>query len=293
MISVSLLTKLPISGYRMRLMIVSKENAYILRFLNVQWLLIYAIRREFLPSLWTFTVINHVMRSSMMKRFQASLFTPTKLTIAALIGGLLVSGCTTVNPYTNEQQTAKATTGALIGAVAGAAVGVASSSKSDRGKGALIGAASGAAVGGGIGYYMDVQETKLRQQLASTGVSVTRNGDNIILNMPNEVTFGVDQTELSDGAKRVLNSVAVVAKEYSKTQLNVLGYTDSSGSDSYNLRLSQVRASEVGNYLMGKGVASARVKSQGMGEASPIASNASAEGRAQNRRVEIVLTPTG
>ena len=229
----------------------------------------------------------------MMKCFQAVQSKPSLLAIVVLTTALVASGCTTINPYSNEEQTAKATSGALIGAVAGAAIGVVSSSKSDRGKGALIGAASGAAVGGGIGYYMDVQETKLRQQLASTGVSVTRNGDNIILNMPNEVTFGVDQTELSDGAKRVLNSVAVVAKEYSKTQLNVLGYTDSSGSDSYNLRLSQVRASEVGNYLMSKGVASARVKSQGMGESSPIASNANANGRAQNRRVEIVLTPTG
>lgn len=229
-----------------------------------------------------------MMKPSLIKSLPAS-----KLAIVVMASALIASGCSTVNPYTNEQQTAKATTGALIGAVAGAAVGVASSSKSDRGKGALIGAASGAALGGGIGYYMDVQETKLRQQLASSGVSVTRSGDNIILNMPNEVTFGVDQTELSEGAKRVLNSVALVAKEYSKTQLNVLGYTDSSGSDSYNLRLSQVRASEVGNYLMSKGVASARVKSKGMGESSPIASNASAEGRAQNRRVEIVLTPTG
>ncbi|MEI8616156.1 OmpA family protein [Shewanella sp. PP-He15 brown] len=228
-----------------------------------------------------------------MKCFQAVQSKPSLLAIVVLTTALVASGCTTINPYSNEQQTAKATSGALIGAVAGAAIGVVSSSKSDRGKGALIGAASGAAVGGGIGYYMDVQETKLRQQLASTGVSVTRSGDNIILNMPNEVTFGVDQTELSDGAKRVLNSVAVVAKEYSKTQLNVLGYTDSSGSDSYNLRLSQVRAGEVGNYLMSKGVASARVKSKGMGEASPIASNTNANGRAQNRRVEIVLTPTG
>ncbi|MCL2918488.1 OmpA family protein [Shewanella litorisediminis] len=203
------------------------------------------------------------------------------------------TGCSTVNPYTNEQQTAKATTGAIIGAVAGAAVGVASSSKSDRGKGALIGAASGAAVGGGIGYYMDVQETKLRQQLQASGVSVTRSGDNIILNMPNDVTFAVDKTDLSPRAMQVLDSVALVAKEYSKTRLNVLGYTDSSGADSYNLRLSQVRASEVGNYLLSKGVAAARVSTQGMGEASPIASNATAEGRAQNRRVEIILTPIG
>ena len=205
----------------------------------------------------------------------------------------LSSGCTTVNPYTNEQQTGKAATGSIIGAVAGAAIGVASSSKSDRGKGALIGAASGAALGGGIGYYMDVQEAKLRQQLQASGVSVTRNGDNIILNMPNEVTFGVDQTDLSPRAMEVLDSVSLVAKEYDKTRLNVLGYTDSSGADSYNLRLSQVRASEVGNYLLGKGLKANRVSTQGMGEASPIASNSSAEGRAQNRRVEIVLTPTG
>lgn len=202
-----------------------------------------------------------------------------------------VSGCTTTNPYTNEQQNAKATSGAIIGAVAGAAIGVASSSKKDRGKGALIGAASGAAVGGGIGYYMDVQEAKLRQQLASTGVSVTRDGDDIVLNMPNEVTFEVDKTDLSDGAKRVLQSVALVAKEYDKTRLNVIGYTDSSGSDSYNLRLSQVRANEVSSYLMGQNIASNRVKSKGMGEASPIATNATVEGRALNRRVEIVLTP--
>ncbi|MGL5047164.1 MAG: OmpA family protein [Shewanella sp.] len=228
-----------------------------------------------------------------MKCFQAVQSKPSLLAIVVMTTALVASGCTTINPYSNEEQTGKATTGALIGAVAGAAIGLVSSSKSDRGKGALIGAASGAAVGGGIGYYMDVQETKLRQQLASTGVSVTRSGDNIILNMPNEVTFGVDQTELSDGAQRVLNSVAVVAKEYSKTQLNVLGYTDSSGSDAYNLRLSQVRAGEVGNYLMSKGVASTRVKSTGMGEASPVASNDNADGRAQNRRVEIVLIPTG
>lgn len=229
----------------------------------------------------------------MMKPSPVKSLSASKLAITVLTCALIASGCSTVNPYSNEQQTSKATTGTIIGAVAGAAVGVASSSRGDRGKGALIGAASGAALGGGIGYYMDVQETKLRQQLASAGVGVSRDGDNIVLNMPNEVTFGVDQTELSAGAKQVLNSVALVAKEYNKTQLNIIGYTDSTGSDSYNLRLSQVRAGEVGNYLMSQGVASARIKSTGVGKASPIATNATAEGRAQNRRVEIVLTPTG
>ncbi|MCL1038572.1 OmpA family protein [Shewanella corallii] len=220
-----------------------------------------------------------------MKLKQAALMLVLPVTVS------LVTGCQTTNPYTNEQQTAKSTNGALIGAIAGAAIGVASSSKSDRGKGALIGAASGAALGGGIGYYMDVQEAKLREQLQATGVSVTRDGNNIILNMPNEVTFGVDQSHLSTPAKQVLNSVGLVAKEYPKTRLNILGYTDSTGSESYNLRLSQVRAAEVSNYLAQNGVQVNRLSASGMGEANPIASNGTKEGRAQNRRVEIILTP--
>ncbi|GGP39106.1 OmpA family lipoprotein [Shewanella algicola] len=224
----------------------------------------------------------------MLVKFNSSLL------CGCLLGAaLLLSGCQLPNPYTGESENAKATNGAIIGAIGGAAIGVASSSKKDRGKGALIGAASGAAVGGGIGYYMDVQEAKLRKQLQSTGVSVTRDGDNIILNMPNEVTFAVDQTVLSQRAKSVLNSVVLVAKEYSDTRLNVIGYTDSSGSESYNLRLSQVRASEVAQYITSQNVNGSRVSSTGMGESNPIANNNTADGRAQNRRVEIVLTPIG
>ncbi|NAW64245.1 OmpA family protein [Photobacterium halotolerans] len=221
--------------------------------------------------------------------------TSRKWVRAILLAGvtsMVATGCTTVNPYTREDQTAKSTSGALIGAVAGAAIGVASSSKSDRGKGALIGAASGAALGGGVGYYMDVQEAKLRQQLESTGISVTREGDQIVLNMPNSITFGVDQSNLSQQAMSALQNVALVVKEYDKTQLNVYGFTDSTGSESYNLRLSQVRASEVSNYLVRTGVAAQRVLAKGMGEAHPVASNANEQGRAQNRRVEIVLSPT-
>ncbi|MCG9695833.1 OmpA family protein [Shewanella sp. Isolate11] len=219
------------------------------------------------------------------------MFNKLSFTALALSSSLLLSACQTTNPYTNESQNAKATNGAIIGAIAGAAIGVASSSKNDRGKGALIGAASGAAVGGGIGYYMDVQEAELRKQLQSTGVSVTRSGDSIILNMPNDITFGIDQSNLSQRAKQVLGSVALVADEYDETRLNILGYTDSTGSEAYNLRLSQVRASEVANYLMTQNVANQRISSQGLGESRPIASNSNEQGRAQNRRVEIILTP--
>ena len=138
---------------------------------------------------------------------------------------------------------------------------------------------------------MDVQEAELRKQLQSSGVSVTRSGDTIILNMPNDVTFGVDQTDLSQRAEQVLNSVALVALEYDETKLNVMGHTDSSGAASYNMRLSQVRASEVASYLMSRKVPSARVVSHGVGEDRPITSNETKAGRAENRRVEIILSP--
>ncbi|MFH0257984.1 OmpA family protein [Vibrio rumoiensis] len=209
-----------------------------------------------------------------------------------LAGSVLsLAACETTNPYTGQSQMSDATTGALIGAAAGAAIGVASSSKSDRGKGALIGAASGATVGGGIGYYMDTQAKKLEQELRATGISVSQSGNNIILNMPNSITFGVDQTELNNTAKRALFNVATVVNEYNKTNINVYGYTDSSGSDSYNLRLSEVRANAVSTFLINNKVKSTRITSVGRGESNPIASNASAEGRAQNRRVQIILSP--
>ncbi|MGL4645872.1 MAG: OmpA family protein, partial [Cetobacterium sp.] len=178
--------------------------------------------------------------------------------IKALVGALCVSvalsGCTTVNPYTNEEQTAKAASGSAIGALAGALIGVASSSKKDRGKGALIGAAAGAALGGGIGYYMDVQEAKLRQQLRGTGVSVTRDGNNIILNMPNNVTFDTNSTSLKPAGINTLSGVAMILKEYEKTMVNIIGYTDSTGKRAYNMQLSERRAQSVASNLMMQGV---------------------------------------
>ena len=200
-------------------------------------------------------------------------------------------GCTTINPYSGEEQTSKAVKGGAIGAATGALVGVLSSSKKDRGKGALIGAASGAALGGGIGYYMDVQEAKLRQKMKGTGVSVTRSGDQIILNMPNNVTFDSNSSNLKPAGANTLTGVAMVLKEYNKTAVNVLGFTDSTGSQDLNMRLSQQRADSVASALITQGVAANRIRTQGMGPANPIASNSTAEGKAQNRRVEITLSP--
>lgn len=208
----------------------------------------------------------------------------------AVCAALLLSGCTT-NPYTGESEAGKSGVGAGLGALVGAGVGVLSSSKHDRGKGALIGAAAGAALGGGAGYYMDVQESKLRDKMRGTGVSVTRQGDNIVLNMPNNVTFDSSSSTLKPAGANTLTGVAMVLKEYPKTTVNVVGYTDSTGSQDLNMRLSQQRADSVASSLIVQGVEASRVRTQGMGPANPIASNSTTEGKAQNRRVEITLSP--
>ena len=208
----------------------------------------------------------------------------------AVCAALLLSGCTT-NPYTGESEAGKSGVGAGLGALVGAGVGVLSSSKHDRGKGALIGAAAGAALGGGAGYYMDVQESKLRDKMRGTGVSVTRQGDNIVLNMPNNVTFDSSSSTLKPAGANTLTGVAMVLKEYPKTAVNVVGYTDSTGSQDLNMRLSQQRADSVASSLIVQGVEASRVRTQGMGPANPIASNSTTEGKAQNRRGEITLGP--
>ncbi|ELY5814924.1 OmpA family lipoprotein [Cronobacter turicensis] len=211
--------------------------------------------------------------------------------VAAIVSGALaLSGCTT-NPYTGEREAGKSGIGAGIGSLVGAGVGVLSSSKKDRGKGALIGAAAGAALGGGVGYYMDVQEAKLRQKMQGTGVSVTRSGDNIILNMPNNVTFDSSQANLKPAGANTLTGVAMVLKEYPKTAVNVVGYTDSTGGQALNMKLSQQRAESVASALITQGVAANRIRTSGMGPANPVASNSTEAGKAQNRRVEITLSP--
>ena len=206
-----------------------------------------------------------------------------------LVLGLGLTACTTTDPYTREEKTSNATKGAAIGAVAGAVVGAIA----DDGKGAAIGAVIGAAGGGAIGHYMDQQEALLRQELEGTGVSVTREGNNIRLNMPGNVTFDTDQSNIRPQFQPVLDSVVKVANKFDKTALRVSGHTDSTGSESYNQRLSEYRALSVKDYLAMRGVASQRLSSVGYGEGRPIADNGSVSGRALNRRVELELIPTG
>ncbi len=200
----------------------------------------------------------------------------------------LLTACVT-DPYTGEKKVSKAATGAAIGGATGAAIGAATGG--DRGERAAIGAAAGVVAGGAVGAYMDHQERKLRERLQGTGVSVTRVGDQLILNMPGNVTFEVDRAEIRPGFYDVLNSVVLVVKEFDKTIIEVSGYTDSSGSDSYNQQLSERRADSVGSYLRSQGVASGRVVTRGFGERYPIADNDTAAGRERNRRVELKLVP--
>jgi outer membrane protein OmpA-like peptidoglycan-associated protein len=211
--------------------------------------------------------------------------------ITALIATTL-AGCYTMDPYTNEKKVSKTTSGAAIGAAAGAVIGMLTGgdARAHR-KNALIGAGVGALAGGGIGNYMDRQEMKLRQQLQGTGVSVTRNGNDITLNMPGNVTFATGSADLRPDFTATLNSVALVVKEYDKTILEVAGHTDNVGSAQSNQALSERRAQSVATYLENQGILARRMMTVGAGETHPIASNNTDEGRQANRRVELTLEP--
>jgi len=218
--------------------------------------------------------------------------TAKRLAAALVMSALAVSACST-DPYTGERKMSNTGSGAAIGAAAGAAIGALTNTShgNQAAKNALIGAGIGALAGGGVGYYMDQQEKKLRQQLQGTGVSVSRVGDTIILNMPGNITFATNSSDINGNFYSTLNAVALVLKEYDKTVVEVTGHTDSQGSDEYNMGLSQRRANSVGTYLIGQGLMAQRFVVQGLGETQPVASNNTAEGRQANRRVEIKLSP--
>ncbi len=198
---------------------------------------------------------------------------------------LLLCGCTTMDPYTGEEKTSNATKGAVGGAVLGAVIGAATSSKNDRDKGVLTGAVAGAALGGGGGYYMDRQEKILRDRLVGTGVQVRREGDNIQLIMPGNITFATGKSDIRP------DSVAQVLAEFKDTRIKVSGHTDNTGGADLNQMLSEQRASAVKMYLIGKKVAAGRVNAVGYSYRYPIASNSTPEGRQANRRVELYLEP--
>jgi outer membrane protein OmpA-like peptidoglycan-associated protein len=208
------------------------------------------------------------------------------LAVSLLAGTIALAGCETY------QERPKTTTGVAVGAASGAVLGNVIAGSGKRTQGALIGAAVGALAGGLIGNYMDEQERALRAQTAGTGIEVQRQGDNILLNLPEGVTFDVGRSDIKPQFYGALDSVADTLRQYDQTRIEISGHTDSTGSADFNQRLSENRANSVKGYLGGRGVARERMYAVGFGKTQPIADNGTAEGRARNRRVEIVVIPT-
>ena len=213
----------------------------------------------------------------------------------SLITCLSLSACTTFDPYTGEQEVSNTAKGAGIGAgIAVVAAYLANKDVDDvrkRNQRILKAATGGAAIGGGIGYYMDTQEAKLRKQLRGSGVSVERDGDNINLIMPGNITFPSGNANIDNSFLSVLDSVVLVLTEFDKTLIVVAGHTDSSGSDALNQNLSERRAQSVSSYLNTAGIIIERLEVIGFGETQPVASNQTDAGKELNRRVEITLLP--
>ncbi len=215
-----------------------------------------------------------------------------KKIIVSLVAVIALAACTS-NPYTGQRQVSKTALGAGGGAAVGALGGllIGKTTGASTRKAVLIGAGIGALTGGGIGLYQDRQEAKLREELRNSGVSITRNGDKIILNMPSNITFTTGSDSIKPEFFRVLNSVALVLKEFNQTTVNVFGHTDSDGGESFNQQLSERRGVNVANYLVSQGTDGRRFYIVGFGEERPIASNATADGKSRNRRVEIEIAP--
>lgn len=202
-----------------------------------------------------------------------------------LISFVLIAGCA------QTQQAAKTKTakGAAIGAAAGTVTGAIIGHQSgNRGKGAVIGGLTGAAIGGAIGYKLDKQAKEL-EQIPNT--EVTRQEDRLLVTMSDAILFDVNSAALKNQSKATLGQMADVMIRYPDSDILVKGHTDSKGSERYNQKLSERRSKAVKNYLIYKGVAGKRVTSVGFGETMPVASNDTAEGRQQNRRVEIEIKP--
>lgn len=213
--------------------------------------------------------------------------------VVAGIAALSLSACTTMNAYTGDQQLSSTAGGAMIGAGTGAVVGAlaGAATGNDPRIAALIGAGLGGLTGAAVGHYMDQQEAELRAQLQSTGVSVTRVGNQIILNMPSNITFDTDSSTVKPDFNQTLVSVGLVLKKFNKTIVDVYGHTDNTGSEAHNQDLSQRRAVSVATILANQGIDQRRFYIEGKGESDPIASNATETGRSQNRRVEIQISP--
>ena len=219
--------------------------------------------------------------------------TQIKIGLMAAALSLVMAGCATYTGQTSDPNDPNRTQqGALIGAAVGAVAGLLTGDDAtERRQRALVGAGVGGLTGGAVGAYQDRQEAELRRQMAGTGVDVVRQGDNITLNMPGNITFAFDSSNLQPQFLPVLDNVAGTLSQYNQTIVEVAGHTDSVGTDAYNQALSERRANAVAGYLGSRGIMQQRMIVVGAGETRPVASNDTDSGRAQNRRVEITLVP--
>ncbi|URW75349.1 OmpA family protein [Sphingomonas donggukensis] len=214
----------------------------------------------------------------------------SKLLLAAALGATALTSACVTDPETGERKISKTAIGGLGGAVGGYLLGDLVGGRRDRTE-KIVGAGIGALAGAGIGAYMDKQERDLRARTAGTDVQVIRQGDDLVLNMPSGITFGYDSSNVQPQFQPTLNQVAQVLSQYNQTYVDVYGHTDSTGADAYNQSLSERRAASVADYLAGRGVIRERLGTRGYGETQPVASNATEDGRAANRRVEIKIVP--
>jgi outer membrane protein OmpA-like peptidoglycan-associated protein len=207
-----------------------------------------------------------------------------RTTLVLASASAVLAACNTINPYTGQAKTSRAVKyGAISGAVCGL-IGAGESGQRTRNAALDYGA-----IGAGVGAYMDVQEAKLREQLQGTGVQLTRNGDQLDLIIPGNVTFNTNEFSIRQDFYPALDSVGQILYKYKDTRLRVIGHTDSTGSADYNYNLSNRRATTVANHLAAGGVDQNRLITQGMGPGQPIASNNTESGKAMNRRVELQI----
>ncbi len=213
-----------------------------------------------------------------------------RLTLTAAVAAVTVAACVT-DPYTGQRKISNTAVGASVGLLGGYLLGDLVGGRNDRTE-KIVGAGIGAIAGGAVGYYMDRQEAELRRQTAGTGVDVIRSGDDLILRMPSHVTFDHDRSDIKPQFHSVLDDVARTLANYEQTYVDVLGHTDTTGTDQYNQGLSERRASSVASYLSARGVDSARLATRGYGETTPIYNpDDTEEKKAANRRVEIKVVP--
>lgn len=215
--------------------------------------------------------------------------------IAVTCGAFALTACTSTNPANLDSSTdpnKNTKRGALIGGLVGAGIGAVSNS-SNKTEAVLGGAVVGALGGAAIGHNLDAQEAELRQTLANQGIGIVNTGEKLIVTFPNDLTFATDSYTVKPSLVSDLQTVASVLVKYPKSNVQVIGHTDSSGEATYNLGLSQQRANAVADVLQSNGVGYDRLNVTGVGENQPVASNLTPEGKAQNRRVEVIVIPKG